>query len=269
MKLTDPEYFLPEIVALVGDKVLGAGTTQPMLIRGICKKTHVKNDYVVKYISSPRMSPMSSCSELVASFIGLELDLNVAEPAIVDITEDFVETLRGKDGFKNASNSIGLNFGSKYVPGLLEFVSRQQLKENLYDQAEEIFSFDIFISNVDRRIDKPNMLTDGEKILLFDHELAFGFVMDIIKNPTPWIINENDLGWIKNHYFFPALKGGEHRFDGFVSKFEALNDKFWDKLQQTIPKAWVTDHFFKIKDNLTSLVLHKDQFNEELNKIAS
>lgn len=269
MKLTDPEYFLPEIFALNGDKVLGAGTTQPMLIRGVCKKTEVKSDYVVKYISSPRMSPMSSCSELVAAFVGLEMDLNIAEPAIIDITEDFVETLRGKDGFKNASNSIGLNFGCKYVPGLMEFASRQQLSDSLYEQAEHIFSFDIFISNVDRRIDKPNMLTDGEKILLFDHELAFGFVMDIIKNPTPWIISENDLGWIKNHYFFPILKGNEHSFDEFVDKLEVLNDNFWNKLQQIIPKAWMTDHFDKIKSNLTSLVLHKEEFKEQLNKILS
>jgi hypothetical protein len=113
------------------------------------------------------------------------------------------------------------------------------------------------------------MLTDGEKIILFDHELAFGFVMDIIKNPTPWIISESDLGWIKNHYFFPILKGNEHSFDEFVDKLEVLNDNFWNKLQQIIPKAWITDHFDKIKSNLTSLVLHKEEFKEQLNKILS
>lgn len=269
MKLTDSEYFLPEIYALSGDKVLGSGTTQPMLIRGVCKTTEVKSDYVVKFISSPRMSIMSSCNELVAAFIGLELDLNVVEPAIIDITTDFVETLRGKDGYKNASNSIGLNFGCKFVPGLMEFASRQQLSDNLYEQAEHIFSFDIFISNVDRRTDKPNMLTDGEKILLFDHELAFGFIMDIIKNPKPWLISESDLGWIKNHYFFPILKGNEHNFDEFVDKLTVLNDQFWDKLQKIIPKVWLTDHFGKIKNNLTSLVIHKDRFKEQLNKILS
>ncbi len=269
MKLTDPDYFLPEIFALSGDKVLSAGTTQPMLIRGVCKKKGEKSDYVVKFICSPRMSIMSSCSELVAAFIGLELGLNIAEPAIIDITHDFVETLRGKDGYKNASNSIGLNFGCKYVPGLMEFASRQQLNDSLYEQAEHVFSFDIFISNVDRRVDKPNMLTDGENLLLFDHELAFGFVMDIIKNPTPWVISESDLGWIKNHYFYPVLKGNEHNFDNFIDKLEVLNEVFWDKLQKVIPEVWLTDHFQKIKNNLTSLVLHKDQFKEQLNKILS
>ena len=113
------------------------------------------------------------------------------------------------------------------------------------------------------------MLTDGEKILLFDHELAFGFVMDIIKNPKPWLISESDLGWIKNHYFFPTLKGNEHNFDAFVNKLIVLNDQFWDKLQRIIPAEWLTDHFDKIKNNLTSLVLHKDQFKEQLNKILS
>jgi hypothetical protein len=268
-KLTDPNYFLPEVLALSGDKVLGSGTTQPMLIRGVCKTSQEKSDYVVKFRSSPRMSIMSSCSELIAAFIGIELDLNVAEPVIIDIIPEFVDTLKGKDGYKNASNSIGLNFGCKFVPGFMEFASRQQLNDNQYEQAEQIFSFDIFISNVDRRTDKPNMLTDGDKILIFDHELAFGFVMDIIKNSTPWILSENDLGWIKNHYFYPTLKGNEHRFDEFVDKFELINDQFWNKLYQIIPKEWISDHCDKIKNNLTSLVLNKDQFKEQLNKILS
>jgi hypothetical protein len=268
-KLTDTNYFLPQVLALNGDKILGSGTTQPMLIRGVCKTTHEKADYVVKFKSSPRMSTKSSCSELIASLIALELDLNVVEPAIIEIIPEFVDTLKGKDGYKNASNSLGINFGCKYVAGFMEFVSGQQLNDQQYEQAKEIFTFDLFISNADRRVDKPNLLTDGEKVLLFDHELAFGFVWDIIKNPTPWLISENDLGWIKNHYFYSILKGNEHNFNEFIDKFEVLNAFFWEKLRNTIPAEWMDDHFDKIKNNLISLILHKEEFKEQLNKILS
>jgi hypothetical protein len=65
------------------------------------------------------------------------------------------------------------------------------------------------------------------------------------------------------------LKGNEHSFDEFVDKLEVLNDNFWNKLQHIIPKAWMTDHFDKIKRNLTSFVLHKEEFKEQLNKILS
>jgi len=220
-------------------------------------------------MNSPRMSIMSSNSELIAALIGLELDLNIAEPVIIDITPEFVDTLKGKDGYKNAINSIGLNFGCKFRPGLMEFASRQQLNDELYEQASQIFSFDVFISNADRRTDKPNMLTDGKKIVLFDHELAFGFVMDIIKNPNPWLINESDLGWIKNHYFYPILKGNEHNFEQFVYKFSMLDDNFWNKLQNIIPDSWKSDHLDKIKSNLNSLISNKDSFKEQLIKLLS
>lgn len=152
---------------------------------------------------------------------------------------------------------------------MMEIVRGQLLNEQQFKQAEQIFAFDIFISNADRRIDKPNFLTDGEKILIFDHELAFGFVWDIIKNPTPWIISKNELGWIKNHYFYSILKGNKHNFNDFIDKFDVLDSFFWEKLYNTIPKDWMDNHLDEIKNNLTSLILHKEEFKDQLNKILS
>jgi hypothetical protein len=269
IKLTDSDYYLPEIYALFGDKVLSSGTTQPMLIRGVCKQTEIKADYVVKFISSPRMSPASSCNELVSSFIAMELELNVAEPALIDISPEFVDTIRGKDGYKNASNSIGINFGCKYVPGVMELTVNQKLTLSQHKYAERIFPFDIFISNADRRAEKPNMLTDGEQIIIFDHELAFGFIMDIVKNPKPWIITDSEMSWIKTHYFYPVLKKNEHNFDNFVDKFTILSDIFWEKLFTTVPKDWAGTHLGKIKNNLCQLIENKDYFKDELKRIMS
>jgi hypothetical protein len=269
IKLTDSNYFLPEVYALYGDRVLSTGTTQPMLIRGVCKQTEIKSDYVVKFISSPRMSPTSSCNELVAALIAMELELDVAEPALIDISPEFVDTIRGKDGYKNASNSIGINFGCKYVTGFMEITSNQRLSPSQLRHAEQIFPFDIFISNSDRRIEKPNMLTDGEQILIFDHELAFGFIMDIIKNPKPWIITDSEISWIKTHYFYPVLKKNEHNFDSFVDKFTILSDSFWEKLYSTVPSNWAGAHFGKIKNNLCLLIENKEYFKEELKRIMS
>ena len=85
------------------------------------------------------------------------------------------------------------------------------------------------------------MLTDGEKILIFDHELAFAFVFDLIKNSTPWILSEKDTTLIKNHYFYPYLKGNEPKFEEFIKKFEYINEKFWEKsfrLDSTTMDHW-------------------------------
>ncbi len=260
LKITDKDYFLPTVEALNGIRVLGTGTTQPMLIRGVCTKTYEKSDYVLKYYNAPRMTVESSARELIAAFIARELELNVAEPAIINVSGDFVETLRGREGFKSASNSIGINFGCKFVVGMMEFLKNQELSEKQFSEAERIFALDIFISNSDRRNDKQNMLTDGEKVLIFDHEMAFGFVFDIIKNKTPWIISESDKTWIKNHYFYHTLKENSHNFDKFVESFQVLDSNFWAKSDVLMPVDWKNKQLEEIRSNLTSLVLNKQIF---------
>jgi hypothetical protein len=268
-KITEISYFLPEIIALNGVQNFNTGTTRPMLVRGVCKQTGDKSDYVVKFRNGTRMSINSSCNELVASFIAMELDLYVAEPAIIDIVPEFVDTLIGMDGYKNALNSPGFNFGCKYVEGLFEFTNNQKLTTGQYFNSQQIFSFDIFISNADRRVDKQNMLTDGEKILIFDHELAFGFIWDIIKNPIPWLITQTEMSWIKKHYFYSILKGKEHNLDTFVDKLSTLDGNFWGKLYQLIPDEWHGEHLDKIKNNLSLLVENRTHFKEELKRILS
>ncbi len=268
-KITDKEYFLPTIQALSGDTLLGTGTTKPMLIRGVCTTTGEKSDYVAKFKNSPRMSIESSSRELIAAFIAMELELHVAEPVLVNVTPEFVETLIGKDGYKFASNSIGLNFGCKYFTGYWEFIKGQNPNDNQYEEAEKIYAFDIFIANPDRRVDKQNMLTDGDKVLIFDHELAFSFVMDIIKNPTPWLIGPADLSWIKNHYFYNILKQNKHNFDTFVESFNVLDSNFWSKVNVLIPKEWVTSQVNEIQSNLELLVKNRNHFLEQLYKSLS
>jgi hypothetical protein len=267
-KITNDTYFLPTIDALQGIEELGSGTTKPMLIRGVCTITHEKSDYVVKYRNAPRMSVEASYRELLASFIAKELEMNVAEPALINVSPEFADTLRGKEGYKNASNSIGINYGSKFFgQGFFEFLQNQKLNEKQYAQAEQIFALDIFISNADRRKEKQNMLTDGEKIMIFDHELAFGFVMDIIKNATPWLISDADKTWIKNHFFYPILKHNEHNFEAFVQSFEVLDKNFWDKADVLIPQEWKTKQVDEIKNNLRALINNKLIFLQELNKV--
>jgi hypothetical protein len=270
IKITNDTYFLPTIEALLGINELGSGTTKPMLIRGVCRTTQEKSDYVVKYRNAPRMSVESSCRELLASFIAMELDMNVAEPALINVSEEFVDSLRGMEGYKHANNSIGINYGSKFFgQGFLELLQNQKLNEKQFGQSEQIFALDILISNTDRRKDKQNMLTDGEKIMIFDHELAFGFVMDIIKNPTPWLISDSDRSWIKNHFFYPTLKENEHNFDTFVESFEVLDKNFWNQTNVYIPDAWKTIQVNEIKDNLTALINNKTIFLHQLYKVLS
>ena len=269
-KITDKHYYLQKVDALNGIELLSTGTTQPMLIRGVCEQTGEKSDYVIKYRRSPRMSVESSAFELIAAFIAKELELDVPEPALINVSPEFVDTLRGKEGFIFANNSIGLNFGCSFLGyGFMQLLQNQKLTESQFEQAIKIFAFDILISNADRNINKPNLLTNGEKIFIFDHELAFGFVRDIIKSPKPWIIRDVDLTWIKSHFFYLILKGSEPNFDNFFESFEVLNDNFWDTVNTLIPDEWAPIQLIEIRKYLCALVSNRNVFLQQLIKVLS
>lgn len=208
-KITDKKYALPVIHALDGFGVLESGTTKPMKVKGADMITGIRGHYVVKYINSNRIDVRATCREVLGLWIGNELGLNMVEPVAINITQQFVETLKGKDGYNSARNSIGLNFGSSYVEGYNELITGKPLSSpKLLNDAKDIFAFDMFISNADRGAGKPNVLSNGNDFLLFDHELAFSFVLllPFLQNKTPWILGDGEKEMYERHYFYPYLK---------------------------------------------------------------
>ena len=229
-KITDQNYFLPIVEALAPGPVFDTGTTQPNVIRGICHQTQVKSDYVVKFRAAQRMSPEANARELVAAFIAMELDFNIPPPAIINVSPDFVEVMRGRPNFQSASKSLGFNFGNEYMKeGYQALVRGQKIPAELLERLKDLFAFDVLISNSDRRIDKPNFLTNGKQELIFDHELAFSFtlLLSFVRNKEPWLIKDQEMEWLRHNYCYDLLKGKNINFSIFVAKFTDLNASFW------------------------------------------
>ena len=267
MKITDTDYFLPIIEALLPYNEFSTGSNKPLPIRGICQKTFKKNDYVVKFKNSAEMTVEATCRELLGSFIAMELGLFVPQPVLVNISNDFAVLLKEKPNYVATNNSLGLNFGTMFESGYYEILRNQHLSDVQKNQVNQIFPFDVFVSNADRRIDKPNLLTNGSNIMIIDHELAFRFVFDIFKNISPWTIRPQDKDWIQNHFFFPYLKNKFPDFTVFVGKLTLLDDSFWDKAFSLIPKEWQTQQLKEIKIYLQTLISRKDLFLQELQNV--
>ena len=271
VKITNKDYYLPEIFGQLGVMRMDYGTTEPLIIRGVCTKTEQKGDYVTKFRNAPRMSIEASCRELIASFVARELDLFVPDPALIRISPEFVNTLRGQYGYKNASNSIGLNFGCKLYDGFSVFPSNPTFSTKQFEEAKKIYAFDLFILNSDRNHEKQNMLTNGEDILIFDHEKAFGFVFDISGNSNPGELIPNELYWIKNHFLYNYLRQrrDECSFDEFIESLSNLNNIFWKRVDSFIPPEWQTPQNIKIKETLMTIVENRQLFLEQINKTLS
>jgi hypothetical protein len=270
LKLTAPDYYLPQIEATMSAMVMESGTTKPMLIKGIDIMSGERGKYVVKFVNSTRMTASACARELLGAWIGTELGLNMIESVLVNVTQDFVNTLRGQDGFLAAQNSIGLNFGSKYVVGYSELVVGRPIPRSIDNELlKEIFAFDMFISNADRGAGKPNLLTNGKDFLLFDHELAFSFIYSLpfLRNKTPWIFGDAERDMFKKHYFYNYLKGTNIDFEAFTEQFRIIDDQFWSKALSLIPEAWQTDELQVIKDYLKLISDNHKTFSEELKRI--
>lgn len=267
MKFTDDDFKLRTIFALEHIDKLESGATVPMLIRGICKDTQKKDEYVVKYIQG-RITKEASCNELLGSFLAMQMGLNVPEPVLIEISQDFVATIDHLPEVKYIKNCIGYNFGSQFVNGYMEILNDQSLNEYQIDSAIDIFAFDILICNTDRRVEKHNVESNGNETLIFDHELAFGFVSFIFPNPEPWKIPDDDLKWIKNHVFYRRMLERRPNFKSFVDKLDLIDDSFWIKANNLIPDEWKSDRFEKIKNHVESIKKNKDVFLQQLNNIV-
>lgn len=270
MKLTNPAYILPVIEALEAGNILSNGRTRPMIIRGVCQQTGDRGEYVVKLKGSPEMYTDANLNELLASFIAAELEFNIPEPAIINVTYKFIETMRGRhDNFTIASNSLGFNFGSAYQTHYQQIVPGQTLNKEIRDQLFALFALDVFLGNTDRRIDKPNFLANGKDLLIYDHEMAFSFtkLLSFARNPQPWTILETDMDWLSKNYCFHHLKGNNFDFSNFAARLNVINEAFWQKAEQTIPTEWKTESFNSIKSYLNTIVQHKHDFASELNRV--
>lgn len=266
MHFSDPKYQLPQIEALRAVKVMETGRTLPMALEGVDKNTGHKDQFVVKFLNANNKNPSSPAKELIASCIGLELELPIVQPAIINISKEFVDSMYGRTGFSLASQCIGENFGSRYEPGFTEILASQKFSGKMETDALRIYGFDMFITNADRGHQKNNVHTNGEEFLIFDHEMSFSHIslLSMFRNKTPWIFNENDKINLPKHVFYSYLKNKEQDFTTFASDLQRIDDSFWEKVETLLPTAWNTSEVGEIRSYLTEIVKHREEFADQL-----
>jgi hypothetical protein len=268
-KITDPNFTLSIIEALSPHEIFATGANKPLLITGV-DQNGSKGNYVVKFKCAERMYPEANMRELLALFIAAEMDILSVIPVLVNISAEFVDLLVGQNCWEIANKSIGLNFGSIYIQGYKTILTIEDFNERQLKYAQDLFAFDVFIQNSDRTIKKPNMMTDGNEIVIFDHELAFGFVLDIFQNKQPWIIRDADLEWIKQHCILPKIRGKEFDFQHFSEGLSTLTEDFWERAWFLIPEEWRSlPQFNNIKQYLTAICNNKEVFINHLQQLMS
>ena len=129
------------------------------------------------------------------------------------------------------------------TPSFSQVASDLQLKPEQVGGALEIFAFDMLIQNVDRSCGKhggkSNLLTDGTRFCMIDHEKAFSFLDLIGTSPLPWELRNQ--AWVSDHLLFGQLRRHARSgvsFDSFLAKLSQLSDDCLGHAVNGVPPAW-------------------------------
>ena len=237
------------------------GATRAKLISAIDK--HGKLSDVVLKLNNPDATMAgahhpgtSLVCELICAMIARELDLNVQDYAIVNVTQDFAETTRKineRIGDLFLDN-IGEHFGSIFDKSLVEWNTEGgNHSQEVINQLEDILTFDVVIMNPDRGKINQNLMCYGNRLVPIDHSLA---LIDILSHRGSYnnlIIPE--AYDIRDHCGAQYLKHKGCLYRRILDKWqERINSHKLSEMRKMLPYSWQTneseiDKIFEFLEN--------------------
>ena len=129
--------------------------------------------YVLKFRGAGQ-GAKALIAELVAGEIGRTLGLRVPELVFMQLDPEMARTERDSEIQELIRASAGLNLALDYLPGALGF---EELDIKAVDGAlaSAIVWFDSYVTNVDRTVRNPNLLTWKKQLWLIDHGASLFF----------------------------------------------------------------------------------------------
>jgi hypothetical protein len=241
-----------------------SGRTSPAVFGCVREGYDEEDDYVVKLAGGSETGLAGLLCEAVAAELADYFGIDHPQQALVELNGDLANLVASQEHNKAAlmAQSVGVNFGTKLLTNMITWPVDRKLSASQFERACEIFAFDALTQNPDRRFSNPNLGTVGDQIYVFDHELAFSFRLDIFPNREPWRIISQPF-WAE-HVFFNALRHKPLALDGFTELLANLPQLLFDQLEEVLPPEWPLDLLPVIRNHLTSVSAHAEEFKEEL-----
>lgn len=178
----------PILTAVRFARFMESGKTKPAIFACEDLSGAFAGEYVVKLRGGIEDRESGLLRELLAAELAEHFRIAAPQPALIRIEQNLAELISGIEPSNKTCilSSIGLNFGTKLVSGYSVWPVDKHIPDAIWQTAVDIFAFDALVQNPDRRFDNPNLFVNGDSILIFDHEMAFSFLLDISPSATPW-----------------------------------------------------------------------------------
>jgi hypothetical protein len=158
--------------------------------------------------------------------------------------------------------SVGLNFGCRFLANIVPWPEGQRIPDDLVDDAMKVYAFDALIQNPDRRFDNPNLGTRSGKIIVFDHELAFSFLLlGTFAPKEPWRLSAET--YLDDHVLARRLKGKAFPED-FTQRLSSLTGGALQFISSQCPADWRLEDLPKMEAHLELMRQHSAEFADEV-----
>jgi hypothetical protein len=257
---------IPHLIASKFHRFMNTGRTSPLLCGCEDASGNPAGDYVVKLRGGTERGVTGLLCELVASRVAGHFGISAPEPALVTIEAAFADLVARLQPSQAARvcESSGLAFASRQLNDVAIWPIDRPVPEAQVQAAVHIFAFDALIDNPDRSYKNPNLFTRGDEVFVFDHELAFSFLLAIQLSPTPWRLDGKT--YLDDHVFGRCLKSKSIELGTFEAALANLPAVALDGIVAEIPEEWNNEYVTRIERHLCDVSAHAVEFTEEVRR---
>lgn len=228
------------VEAIRFDRMMSNGRTRPMLI--VCDGVDGEVELVAKF--SEGCSIGGLIREAMTAMLALDIGLPVPAPYLVELSADFIDSIPDLTVADFLRKSDGFGYGSRRLPdGYSVWIEPAgRMSSALEQEAIEIFALDCWLTNGDRHVKNHNLLTNGKRFAIFDHELALMTDLNLFWK-EPWQVNALDgVRPPLEHVFYSHLRGrANYPIEGVCTRLAALTDQRISDYADALPPSWAAE----------------------------
>ena len=193
--------------------------------------------FLVKATGLPEVTPASLFNEAIGNLLARRVGLEPPEPCLTILTEQFVRAVERQLANYGLHVDAGVAVGTKFIRGLANFVSGAAPSAEELDQMTLLYAYDMLVQNPDRRLNNPNCGVLDGKLVPFDFEMCFSFVM-ALGNPDPCLVSTHGLS--AQHCCHGALRSrkGSVSWKPFLDSLQSLTDDDLQRIVSAVPPEW-------------------------------
>jgi len=217
-----------------------SGETRPLVIAA-----RTEDDTAVEVILKVRhpesgihFEGTSLACELICAVLARAVGLPVADYSIVEVTKEMASAVPDARIRKLLENNIGMNFGTRLLEGFDDWHYLNDPRNPVLQAVfADVMTFDAIVLNTDRRTAKPNLLWQGDRVVMIDHALALPVYT---WSPDPFTpVSLLTDAQVRDHCVFRQLYDKRAPFTGITDQWKiTVSPEDLTALRGMIPSSW-------------------------------